>query len=234
MIFQRTELLIGKENLEKLKNAHIIVFGVGGVGGFVVEGIVRAGVGEITLVDFDTIDITNINRQIIATTDTIGRSKVEVLKDRILSINPKIKVNTYMSCFNLKTKELFFNKDKKYDYIIDAIDLITSKLILIEEAKYYNIPIISCMGTGNKLNPTMLEVSTIEKTSVCPLARVMRIELRKKGIKGVKVVYSKELPSKPQNIENSRMKNRCVGSISFVPSVAGFIIASEVVKDLIK
>ncbi|MGL5725824.1 tRNA threonylcarbamoyladenosine dehydratase, partial [Cetobacterium sp.] len=168
MIFQRTELLIGKENLNKLNNSHVLVFGVGGVGGFVVESLVRAGVGELTVVDFDTVDITNLNRQVIATIDTVGQDKVEVIKRRALSINPDIKVNAYKEKFFKDKKDLFFSEDKKYDYIVDAIDLVTAKLDLITIAKELKIPIISSMGTGNKINPTMFEVADISKTSVCP------------------------------------------------------------------
>lgn len=232
MIFQRTELLIGKDNLNILKNKHIAVFGVGGVGGFVVEALVRCGVGKLTLIDFDTIDITNLNRQIIATQETVGRAKVEVIKERALSINPNIKINVYEEKFFKDKRELIFSNEEKYDYIVDAIDIITAKLDLIEIAKELNIPIISSMGTGNKINPTMLEVDYIEKTSVCPLARVMRNELKKRKISKVKVVYSKELPKKPINLDNNRDKQKNIGSISFVPAVAGFIIASEIVKDI--
>lgn len=231
MIFQREELLIGKENLEKLHNSHVIVFGVGGVGGFVVEALVRGGIGELTVVDYDSVDITNINRQIIATQDTIGRDKVSVIKERALSINPQIKVHAIKEKYNSETRDLFF-KDKKYDYVVDAIDLVSSKLDLIETSSLKKISIISSMGTGNKINPTMLEVSDINKTSVCPLAKVMRKELKERGIKKLKVVYSKELPMKPVNENNTREKSRNVGSISFVPSAAGLIIASEVIKDI--
>lgn len=202
------------------------------MGGFTVEALVRAGVGEITVVDFDTVDITNLNRQIIATQDTIGKDKVEVIKERALSINPNIKINTYKEKFFMDKKDLFFSIEKKYDYIVDAIDLITAKLDLITIAKELNIPIISSMGTGNKINPTMLEVADISKTSVCPLAKVMRAELKKRRIQKVKVLFSKELPMKPKNTENNREKKVNVGSISFVPSVAGLIIASEVIKDI--
>ncbi|WP_293720669.1 tRNA threonylcarbamoyladenosine dehydratase [uncultured Cetobacterium sp.] len=232
MIFQRTELLIGKENLNKLNNSHVLVFGVGGVGGFVVESLVRAGVGELTVVDFDTVDITNLNRQVIATQDTIGQDKVEVIKKRALSINPEIKVNAYKEKFFKDKKEVFFSKDKKYDYIVDAIDLVTAKLDLITIAKELKIPIISSMGTGNKINPTMLEIADISKTSVCPLAKVMRAELKKRRIGKVKVLFSRELPMKPKSSEGDRAKQNNVGSISFVPSVAGLIIASEVIKDI--
>lgn len=231
MIFQREELLIGKENLIKLKNSHVIVFGVGGVGGFTVEALVRAGVGKLTVVDYDTVDITNLNRQIIATQNTVGKDKVEVIKERAISINPNIEIIAIKEKYNSETRDIFF-KEKKYDYIVDAIDLVSSKLDLIETAHKFNIPIISSMGTGNKINPTMLEVADINKTSVCPLARVMRRELKTRNIKKLKVVYSKEVPMKPLNEDGGREKYKNVGSISFVPSVAGLIIASEVVKDI--
>lgn len=230
-MFQRTELLIGKENLNKLQNSHIIVFGVGGVGGFAIEALVRSGIGEISIVDFDTVDITNLNRQIIATQNSIGKLKTSVMKERLLSINPKLIVHEFPEKFSMENKDLFF-KNKKYDYIVDAIDLVTSKLALVEIANTSSTPIISSMGTGNKIEPTMLEVADINKTSVCPLARVMRKELKNRGIKKLKVIYSKELPRKPFNESGSREKKVNVGSISFVPSTAGLIIASEVVKDL--
>lgn len=231
MIFQRTELLIGSENLAKLKNSHVIVFGIGGVGGFATEALVRAGVGEISIVDFDSVDITNLNRQIISLQSTVGKLKTSVMKERLLNINPELIVHEYPIKFSKKNIDTFF-KDKNYSYIVDAIDLVTCKLDLISIAKERNIPIISSMGTGNKLNPTMLEVSDINKTSVCPLARVMRKELKNRGIKKLKVVYSKEEPRKPQNLSGSREKKVNVGSISFVPSTAGLIIASEVIKDI--
>lgn len=230
-MFQRTELLIGKENLNKLQHSHVIVFGVGGVGGFAIEALVRSGIGEISIVDFDTVDLTNLNRQIIATQNSTGKLKTSVMKDRLLSINPNVIVHEFPEKFSMENSDLFF-KDKKYDYIVDAIDLVTSKLALAEIAKNLSIPIISSMGTGNKIEPTMLEVADINKTSVCPLARVMRKELKNRGIKKLKVVYSKELPKKPFNESGSREKKVNVGSIAFVPSTAGLIIASEVVKDL--
>lgn len=230
-MFQRTELLIGKENLNKLQHSHLIVFGVGGVGGFAIEALVRSGIGEISIVDFDTVDLTNLNRQIIATQDSIGKLKTSIMRDRLLSINPNVIVHEFPEKFSMENSDLFF-KDKKYDYIVDAIDLVTSKLALAEIAKNLSIPIISSMGTGNKIEPTMLEVADINKTSVCPLARVMRKELKNRGIKKLKVVYSKELPRKPFNESGSREKKVNVGSIAFVPSTAGLIIASEVVKDL--
>ncbi len=230
-MFQRTELLIGKENLNKLQHSHIIVFGVGGVGGFAIEALVRSGIGEISIVDFDTVDLTNLNRQIIATQNSIGKLKTSVMKDRLFSINPNVIVHEFPEKFSMENSDLFF-KDKKYDYIVDAIDLVTSKLALAEIAKNLSIPIISSMGTGNKIEPTMLEVADINKTSVCPLARVMRKELKNRGIKKLKVIYSKELPKKPFNESGSREKKVNVGSIAFVPSTAGLIIASEIVKDL--
>lgn len=230
-MFQRTELLIGKENLNKLQHSHVIVFGVGGVGGFAIEALVRSGIGEISIIDFDTVDLTNLNRQIIATQDSVGKLKTSVMRDRLLSINPNVIVHEFPEKFSMENSDLFF-KDKKYDYIVDAIDLVTSKLALAEIAKNLSIPIISSMGTGNKIEPTMLEVADINKTSVCPLARVMRKELKNRGIKKLKVVYSKELPRKPFNESGSREKKVNVGSIAFVPSTAGLIIASEVVKDL--
>ena len=230
-MFQRTELLIGKENLNKLQHSHVIVFGVGGVGGFAIEALVRSGIGEISIVDFDTVDLTNLNRQIIATQDSIGKLKTSVMRDRLLSINPNVIVHEFPEKFSMENSDLFF-KDKKYDYIVDAIDLVTSKLALAEIAKNLSIPIISSMGTGNKIEPTMLGVADINKTSVCPLARVMRKELKNRGIKKLKVVYSKELPKKPFNESGSREKKVNVGSIAFVPSTAGLIIASEIVKDL--
>ncbi|MGL4391907.1 MAG: tRNA threonylcarbamoyladenosine dehydratase [Fusobacteriaceae bacterium] len=241
MRFQRTELLIGSENFEKLKNSHVIIFGLGGVGGFCVEALVRAGIGEISVVDFDIIDITNINRQIIATENSIGRKKSELIKERAISINPDLKINIYDQKFSQEVSHIFFNEENikdeniKYNYVVDAIDLVKHKLELVQEAKKFNIPIISCMGTGNKLDPTMLKVSDISKTSMCPLARVMRKELRDRKIYKLKVLYSEELPMKPFNPEkNNREKKLNVGSISFVPSVAGLIIASEVIKDILK
>lgn len=231
MIFQREELLIGRENLNKLQNSHVIVFGLGGVGGFVVEALVRGGVGELTVVDYDTVDITNLNRQIIALESTIGKDKTEVIKERALSINSKIKIHPIKEKYSSETRDIFF-KDKIYDYIVDAVDLVSAKLDLVQTAAEKNIPIISSMGTGNKINPTMLEVADINKTSVCPLAKVMRKELKTRGIKKLKVVYSKEIPMRPVNDTNSREKSKNIGSISFVPSSAGLIIAGEVIKDI--
>lgn len=221
--FSRTELLIGKENVKKLNKSKVAIFGIGGVGSFVMEGLVRAGIQNFILVDDDKVDITNINRQIIATTKTIGIDKVEVAKRRILEINPNAKVIAYKEFFLPESQELF---DNTIDYIVDSIDTITSKIELVIRAKKQNIPIISSMGTGNKLDPTKFEVADIYKTSVCPLAKVMRKELKARGVDSLKVVYSKEEP-----IKNNK---QVPGSISFVPSVAGLIIAGEVVKDLIR
>lgn len=225
--FSRTELLIGKEGIEKLQKAKVAVFGIGGVGSFVVEGLVRAGIGNFVLVDNDKVCLTNLNRQIIATTKTIGKSKVEVAKERILEINPNANVEIYQEFFMPNTELKII--DKSIDYIVDAIDTVTAKIELAVEAKEMNIPIISSMGTGNKLDPTKFEVADIYKTSVCPLAKVMRKELKKRDIKKLKVVYSKEEP-----IKTYTDKKQVPGSISFVPSVAGLIIAGEVIKDMLK
>ena len=231
MFLQRTELLIGSDNLEKLKNSNIIVFGLGGVGGAAVESLVRAGIGNLSIVDFDTVDKTNLNRQIITTQSTIGRAKVEVAKERILAINPEINLTVYHEKFLKENVDLFF-KDKKYDYIVDAIDLVTPKLDLIEFATNSKIPIISCMGTGNKIDPAKFKVADIKKTSVCPLAKIIRKELKKRRINKLKVVYSDETPRKPSNLDGNREKTKNVGSISFVPPVAGMLLASEIIKDI--
>lgn len=231
MIFQRTELLIGSENLEKLKKSNVIVFGLGGVGGATVEALVRAGIGNLSIVDFDIIDITNLNRQLVATQSVVGKPKVEAARERILAIRSDINLNVYQEKFLKENSDLFF-KDKTYDYIVDAIDLVTPKLDLIELATNLKIPIISSMGTGNKINPAMFEVADIKKTSVCPLAKVVRRELKKRRINKLKVVYSKEEPRKPFNENGSREKSKNVGSISFVPPVVGMILASEVIKDI--
>lgn len=231
--FSRTESLIGKDGIEKLQNAKVAIFGIGGVGSFVVEGLVRAGIGNFILVDADNIDITNINRQIIATRKTIGRPKVEVAKERILEINPDAKVEIYQEFFMPDSKKIL---DNTVDYVVDAVDTVTAKIELVVRANKLNIPIISSMGTGNKLNPTKFEVTDIYKTSICPLAKVMRKELRKRGIKGLKVVYSKEEPIQQnkdvEKQEEKTNKRQVPGSISFVPSVAGLIVAGEVVKDI--
>lgn len=230
-MFSRTELLIGSKAVEKLANSRVAVFGVGGVGGYVVEALVRSGVGILDLIDNDDVSISNINRQIIATTKTVGRSKVDVAKERALEINPNVKINTYQMFYTSETSGQF--DFSQYDYVVDAIDTVGGKLSLVEKSKSAGTPIICAMGAGNKLDPTMFEVADISQTSVCPLARVMRTELKKRNISGVKVVYSKEIPQKSDLIDEKTGKS-IPGSISFVPSVVGLIIASEVIKDLIK
>lgn len=227
--FSRTQLILGKAALEKLKTSSVIVFGAGGVGGYAIEALARSGIGRIDIVDNDKIAPSNINRQILALKNTIGLSKVNVATERIKSINPNIMTKGY---------EVFYLPENssqidltQYDYIVDAIDTVTSKIHLVLEAQRLDIKIISSMGTGNKINPTMLEVADIYKTSVCPLARVMRQELKKRGIKKLKVVYSKEIPC--GKADNSLEKAKVVGSTAFVPPAAGLIIASEVVKDLL-
>ncbi len=226
--FSRTELLIGKENLEKLKNSKVAIFGIGGVGSFVVEALTRAGIGNFILVDKDNVDLSNLNRQIIATRKTVGKPKVEVAKERILEINPNAEVEIYKEFFMPETEGIL---DSTISYVVDAIDTVTAKIELVKRAQELNIPIISSMGTGNKLDPTKFEVSDIYKTSVCPLAKVMRKELKARKIKKLKVVYSKELPIKVAR--NEEVIKQIPGSISFVPSVAGLIIAGEVIKDII-
>ncbi|MCI8471267.1 MAG: tRNA threonylcarbamoyladenosine dehydratase [Clostridia bacterium] len=245
--FSRTELLIGKDGIEKLQNAKVAIFGIGGVGSFVVEGLVRAGIGNFILVDDDTVCLTNLNRQIIATKKTIGKPKVEVAKERILEINPHANVEIYQEFFMPNSEEIL---DDTVNYVVDSVDTVTAKIELVIRANKLNIPIISSMGTGNKLDPTKFEVTDIYKTIVCPLAKVMRKELRMRGIKELKVVYSKEEPIIPDESLNCSCKTECIcpsgmtrksttrnqilGSISFVPSVAGLIIAGEVIKDIIK
>ncbi len=250
--FSRTELLIGKEGIEKLHKSKVAIFGIGGVGSFVVEALVRAGIENFILVDKDIVDITNLNRQIIATRKTIGQPKVEVAEQRILEINPNAKVETYEEFFMPDSKEIF---DNTISYVVDCIDTVTAKIELVLRASKLNIPIISSMGTGNKLDATKFEVTDIYKTSVCPLAKVMRKELKTRGIKKLKVVYSKEEPIKSKKIEQENCNVDCINmdytnseqkkneehrnkqlpaSISFIPSVAGLIIAGEVIKDIIK
>lgn len=224
----RTEFLIGKDAVKKLHSKKVAVFGIGGVGSYVVEALARVGIGNFILVDSDDISITNLNRQIIATNKTIGKPKVEVAKERILEINNKAKVEIYKEFFTSNTKGIL---DESLSYIVDAVDTITAKIELAMRASKLGIPIISSMGTGNKLDPTKFEVTDIYKTSVCPLAKVMRKELKKRNINKLKVVYSKEEPIKTNIVENDK---KVPASISFVPSVAGLIIASEVTKDLIK
>lgn len=221
--FSREELIIGKDNIDKLNKSKVAIFGIGGVGSYVVEGLVRSGIGNFILVDKDVVDVTNLNRQIIATTKTIGMPKVEVCKERILEINPNVNVEIYQEFFGPESKGIL---DNSISYIADCIDTVTSKIELVMQAKKMNIPIISSMGTGNKLNPMSFEVADIYKTSYCPLAKVMRKELKSRDVKSLKVVYSKEIPLK-------RLEGQPQGSISFVPSVAGMIIASEIVKYII-
>ena len=242
----RTELLIGNDGLEKLRNSRVIVFGIGGVGSFTVEALARAGVGEITLIDDDTVCLTNLNRQIHATYKTISQPKVEVMKERILSINRKCNVITHQVFVTKDNIEEIIPKD--IDYVVDAIDTVSAKLGLAEYCYKNNIKIMSSMGTGNKLDPTQFQVTDVFKTKVCPLAKVMRYELRKRGVEKLKVVYSEEIPMKPKVEDVVTCKTGCVctggtkkcaekrqipGSISFVPPVAGMIIAGEVIKDIL-
>ena len=244
--FSRTELLLGKEAMDKLKNSRVAVFGIGGVGGYVCEALVRSGIGAFDLIDDDKVCLTNLNRQIIATRKTVGKYKVDVMKERILDINPKAEVNVH-KCFYLpETKDEF--DFSKYDYVVDAVDTVTAKIQLVMEAKEAGVPIISSMGAGNKFDPTAFQVADIYKTSVCPLAKVMRRELKQRGVKKLKVVYSEEKPTRPLEDMAISCRNHCIcppgakhkcterrdipGSVAFVPSVAGLIIAGEVIKDL--
>ncbi|MEG2789597.1 MAG: tRNA threonylcarbamoyladenosine dehydratase [Romboutsia sp.] len=226
----RTGLIIGDEGLEKLKNSNVIIFGVGGVGSFAAEAIARAGVGSITIVDFDDIDITNINRQLPALHSTVGKYKVEIMKERILDINPKINIKAVKEVYNKDTSESILIEN--YDYVVDAIDMVTSKIHLIETCKSKGLEIVSSMGMGNKLDPTKIVVTDIYKTSMCPLAKVMRKELKDRRIRRLKVVYSTE---QPQELKTKIMNGKKItpGSTSFVPSVGGLIIASVVINDLI-
>jgi tRNA A37 threonylcarbamoyladenosine dehydratase len=228
--FSRTEMLIGREAVERLASCRVAVFGIGGVGGFCVEALARCGVGTLDIIDADVVCESNINRQIIALHSTVGKPKVEVEKARLEDINPDITVNAFRIFYSPETEGSF--DFSQYDYIVDAIDTVTGKIALAVNAKKVGAPIISSMGTGNKLNPAGFEVADIYKTSVCPLARVMRRELKKRGIESLKVVYSKEEPFSPAQDENGGKP--IPASVSFVPSVAGLIIASEVIKDLIK
>lgn len=236
--FSRTTILLGKEAMERLKNSRVAVFGIGGVGGYTVEALVRSGIGAIDIIDKDTVSVSNINRQIIALWDTVGQDKVDVMEKRIHQINPECDVKKH-KCFYLpETKDEFdFNS---YDYVVDAVDTVTAKIQLVMEAKEHNIPIISSMGAGNKMNPTGFLVEDIYKTSVCPLAKVMRRELKKRGVESLKVVYSKEEAMTPAisleelGEELPEGKKTIPGSNAFVPSVVGLIIASEVIKDLAK
>lgn len=244
--FSRTQLLYGPENMEKFAGARVAVFGIGGVGGYVVEALARSGIGALDIIDDDKVCITNINRQIIATMKNIGRHKVDVAEERVHDINPGCVVRTYKTFFLPETKDQF--DFSQYDYVIDAIDTVTGKLAIIEMAKEAGVPVISSMGAGNKTNATLFEVSDIYKTSVCPLAKVMRHECRKRGIKKLKVVYSKEKPVRPLEDMSISCRRHCVcppgtarkcterrdipGSTAFVPSVVGLIIAGEVINDL--
>ncbi|MDP4153471.1 MAG: tRNA threonylcarbamoyladenosine dehydratase [Bacillota bacterium] len=246
--FSRTELLLGNEAMDILKASCVAVFGIGGVGSYTVEALARSGVGRFALIDDDRVCLTNINRQIIATHKTVGKLKVEVARDRILEINPKAQVEIY-PCFYTPSNADDFDFPQ-YSYVVDAVDTVTAKIEIIMRAQKANIPVMSCMGAGNKLDPTQFEVSDIYKTSVCPLAKVMRHELKSRGVKKLKVVYSKEQPTPTKQDGLQICKNGCIcppgtarkctarrqipGSISFVPSVAGLIIAGEVIKDLIK
>ena len=230
-VFSRAELLLGKEKLDKLRNARVAVFGIGGVGSFAAEAIARGGVGHIALIDGDTVSLTNINRQLIALHSTVGRDKTAVMAERIHDICPETEVVEYPVNYTAENKDLI--DFASYDYIVDAIDMVTSKILLIEEAKKAGTEVISCMGTGNKFDPTQFEVVDISKTSVCPLAKVMRKELKDRGIKGVKVVYSKEIPVKPADSDETS-RRQTPGSLSFVPPVAGMILAGEVIKHIVE
>ena len=244
--FSRTQLLFGEESMERLRNARVAVFGIGGVGGYVCEALVRSGVGSFDLIDDDKVCLTNLNRQIIATRKTVGKYKVDVMKERILEINPNAEVEVH-KCFFLPENAHEFAFDQ-YDYVVDAVDTVTAKIELILQAQKCQVPIISCMGAGNKLDPTQFKVAEIYKTKVCPLAKVMRRELKKRGVKKLKVVYSEELPTRPIEDRSISCRTHCIcppgakhkcterrdipGSTAFVPSVAGLIIAGEVIKDL--
>ena len=230
--FARTELLLGREGMERLSRARVAVFGLGGVGGYAAEALVRSGVGTLDFIDHDRVDESNLNRQILATADTIGRYKADVARERALSVNPDAVVNAYRVFYTPETAAQF--DFTRYDYVIDAIDTVTGKLSLAETAYRTGTPLISCMGTGNKLYPSMLEVSDISETSVCPLARVMRKELKKRGIPRLKVVWSRETPLEPLHDAPARASGRPVpGSTAFVPGAAGLLLASEVVRELL-
>ncbi len=246
--FSRTELLFGKEAMDKLAGSKVAVFGIGGVGGYVCEALVRSGVGAFDLIDDDKVCLTNLNRQIIATRSTVGKYKTDVMRDRMLDINPKVEVEVH-KCFFLPENADDFPWDS-YDYVVDAVDTVTAKIALVMKCKEKNIPIISSMGAGNKLDGSQFKVADIYKTKVCPLAKVMRRELKKRGVKKLKVVYSEEIPTRPIEDMAISCRNHCIcptgaehkcterrdipGSVAFVPSVAGLIIAGEVAKDLIR
>lgn len=231
--FSQSQMMFGKSGIEKLNNSRVAVFGIGGVGGYTVEALARTGVGAVDIIDNDTVSITNINRQIIATHKTVGRLKVDVMRDRILDINPNCVVNTYNTFFTAENSSDF--DFSRYDYVVDAIDTVSSKIELVMKCKEADVPIISSMGAGNKLDATRFEVSDIYKTSVCPLAKVMRRELKARGVKKLKVVYSKEEAIKPiEDSDEQVVGRRAVpSSNAFVPSVVGLIIAGEVIKDLL-
>lgn len=237
--FARTELLAGADGMKRLAQAHVAVFGIGGVGGYVVEALARSGIGRLDLIDHDKVDITNLNRQIYALHSTLGRYKTDVAKERILDINPEAEVRVFHLFYLPQTADQF--DFAQYDYVVDAIDTITGKLMLVEQAQAAGTPVISAMGAGNKMDPSAFQAADIYETSVCPLAKVMRRELKKRGIKKLKVVYSKEQPLKPTSLpledENGQLscgRSKAVpGSFSFVPSAAGLILAGEVVKDLL-
>lgn len=234
--FIRTALLLGEDGIEKLQNARVAVFGIGGVGSFCAEALVRAGIGALDLFDGDTVCMSNINRQLIALHSTLGKNKVDVMRERALDMNPNVKINAH--CVFYGTDNADDYDFSRYDYVVDAVDTVTAKLLLIEHAQAAGVPIISCMGAGNKLDATQFEVADIYKTSMCPLAKVMRYELKRRGIKKLKVVYSKEQPLTPLAIgqaeqeQSALHKRQTPGSISFVPSAAGLILAGEVIKDL--
>lgn len=231
--FARTEILFGTEAMARLAQARVAIFGVGGVGGYVAEALVRSGVGSFDLIDNDEVSLTNLNRQIIATHDTIGRPKVEVMRERMLSINPKADIAVHQ-CFFLPENQDEFDFSR-YDYVVDAVDTVAAKIAIVLKAQAAQVPVMSSMGAGNKVNPASFEVADIYQTSVCPLARVMRQAMKKHGVKHLKVVYSKELPLAPAASSESKgtLGRPVPGSTAFTPSVAGLIIASEVVKDLI-
>ena len=230
--FSRTELLIGKEGINKLSKSRVAVFGIGGVGGYVVEALVRSGIGSLDLIDNDKVALTNLNRQIIATHKTLGRYKVDIAEERAKEINPGVNIKTFKTFFMPETANEF--DFTKYDYVVDAIDTVSGKLELIEQSKKADVPIICSMGAGNKMHPELFEIADISKTSVCPLAKVIRQELKKRKIKKVKVVYSKEIPLKPaESNERVEGKKQIPGSNAFVPSAVGLIIAGEVIRSLI-
>ena len=246
--FSRTELLLGKDSMEKLKNSRVAVFGIGGVGGYVCEALVRSGVGAFDLIDDDKVCLTNLNRQIIATRKTVGKYKTEVMRDRILEINPQADVRLHQCFFLPENSDEF--PFEEYDYVVDAVDTVTAKIELVMKAQAMNVPIISSMGAGNKLDGSMFRVADIYKTKVCPLAKVMRRELKKRGVKKLKVVYSEEMPTRPIEDMAISCRQDCIcppgtarkctvrrdipGSTAFVPSVVGLIVAGEVIKDLAK